>query len=239
MIASNEAQLFNYDQALGAAQEVVDVIKPFCERERVEICGGLRRKKLSGVHDIDIVCHDIDRFSMNVALGQVCTSTKPTPEKITFNCRCNDELILGEIFFVQNEQQFEVMKLERTGDFQFTRTLAQNAITKGMVFRFSRDKGHYKIPMYGLYKITGTWWDEDADRAHHKTHLIGDMINAVVYKEKDIIELIFSKYYEPEQRSWWDSGYDPDAYGGRGSPEAEDLEGRGPEDSERQDQNAL
>ena len=225
-----EAQLYSYDQALGAAQEVVSTIKPFCQR--IEICGGIRRHK-DQVHDIDIVAQDTDRFMLMTMLGQICYGLVPTSEKLTFNTGA----IPGEIFFVQNEQQFEVMKLVRTGDFAFNRSLTQAAHTKGLVFRFSKDKGHYKIPMYGLYRITGTWWDEDADRAHRKTHLIGDMINAVAYKEKDIIELIFSKYYEPEQRSWWDSGYDPDAYGGRGEPSSDNKQDS-PEGQEGQDQSS-
>lgn len=211
MTVTKEAQLYSYDQAFGAAQEVVATITPFCQR--IEICGGIRRKK-ELVHDIDVVVQSNSIFELYVGMTRLdgIIMPYPTPEKLTFNFRG----IPGELFFVTNEQQFEVMKLERTGDFQFTRTLAQNAITKGMVFRFSRDKGYYKIPMYGLYRITGTWWDEDADRASRKVNLIGDMINPVCYKERDIVEHVFSKYYEPQERSWWDSGYDPDAYGGQG-----------------------
>jgi len=173
-----QAQLFDFHQARGVAMEIVELIKPFCRR--IEICGGLRRQK-SSVHDIDIVCQDIDRFSINVALGQLCSSTTPTPEKISFIC--GGSAIPGELFFVKNEQQFEVMKLVRTGDFSFNRSLTQAAHTKGVVFRFSRDKGYYKIPMYGLYQITGTWWDELADRSNRKVHLIGDMVNPVAWKE--------------------------------------------------------
>ena len=181
------------------AADIETLIKPYCGP--IAICGSLRRKKQYDIKDIDIVAVDIDRFSINMVLGQICTSTHPTAEKITFVCRG----IPGEIFFVNSVQEFEVMKLERTGDFQFTRTLAQNAITKGMVFRFSKDKGYYKIPMYGLYKITGTWWDEDADRANHKHYLIGDMVNAVCWHEDEIIETIFNRQIPPESRSWWQS----------------------------------
>lgn len=146
---TEQAQLFNYDQATETAWEVIRAIEGHFDR--LEICGGLRREKKE-VHDIDLVCLSHDIFSLNIALCQVCSATNSSPEKIKFVCKG----IPGEIYIVQSEQQFEVMKLERTGDFQFTRTLAQNAITKGMVFRFSKDKGYYKIPMYGLYRITGT-----------------------------------------------------------------------------------
>ena len=196
---TTEVQLFGYDQATTAAWEVIRSIEGHFDR--IEICGGLRRKKES-VHDIDLVCLPTDRFSINIGLGSVCTSTHPTAEKITFNCRG----IPGEIFFVQSEQEFDVMKLERTGDFAFTKALAQAALTKGLVFRFSKDKGYYKIPMYGLYKITGTWWDEQADRAHRKHYLIGDMIHPICYKEDEVIETIFNRSIPPKDRSWYESG---------------------------------
>ena len=233
---SEQAQLFSYDQAMGAAQRIVDDIKQYTIK--IEICGGLRRHKQE-VHDIDLVCWPKDRWMLNVMLGRECNLVEPTTEKTKFRWAT----IPGEIFFVANEQQFEVMKLVRTGDYSFNRALTQAAHTKGLVFRFAKDKGYYQIPMYGLYRITGTWWDELADRAHRKVHLIGDMINPVAWKEKDIIELIFNKYYEPTQRSWWESGYDPDAnpeynrehYAGYGTSQDQeessqtDVEGRGPE----------
>src|SRR6266498_4614777 len=96
--------LVTYSEALGAAQEVVAFILPYVER--VEICGSLRRKKQE-VRDIDIVCQATDRFSINTVLSQVCTTTNPTAEKLSFVCRG----IPGEIYFTANEQQFEVMKL--------------------------------------------------------------------------------------------------------------------------------
>ncbi len=201
MTSSVVSDLYSYDQAWGAAQEVVAMITPFCQR--VEVCGGIRRHK-ELVHDIDIVIQSNAIFELYVGMTRLdgIQMPYPTPEKLTFNYRG----IPGELFFVKNEQQFEVMKLVRTGDYQFNMALTTGAHEKGLVFRFSKDKGYYKIPMYGLYKITGTWWDELADRSHRRVDLIGDMVNPVCYKEDEVIETIFNKKIPPEDRSWWDSG---------------------------------
>ncbi len=193
------SDLFDHSQATAVAWEVIRSIEGHFDR--IEICGSLRRKK-ELIKDIDLVCLPLDIFSLNLALCQVCSATNSTPEKIKFVCRG----IPGEIYFAANEQQFEVMKLVRTGDFSFNRALTMGAHDKGMVFRFSKDKGYYKIPMYGLYLITGTWWDELADRSHRRVDLIGDMVNPVAYKEDEIIETIFNKKIPPEDRSWWENG---------------------------------
>ena len=185
---------------MGAAQEIVHLIGPYCVSDRVEICGGLRRHR-SEVHDIDIVCQDTDRFGMITALSQVSQFVHPTPQKIIF--RHHD--VPGEIYFVANEQQFEVMKLERTGDYAFTQAIARNAIERGYLFRFAVDKGYYKIPMYGLYKLGGSYYDKDRKR-HYYTN---DMIHPIAYKERDILWILYGKWIEPSERSW--AGEDRDS----------------------------
>ena len=184
-------QLFTYDQALGPAQEIADLIKQYSER--VEICGSLRRRRQE-IKDIDIVCQDTDRFGMITALSQVVQFVHPTPQKVLF--RHHD--IPGEIYFVKTEQEFEVMKLERTGDYGFTQAIARNAIERGYLFRFSVDKGYYKIPMYGLYKLGGHYYDKH----EVKHYYANDMRNAIAWREKDILWLLYGRDIPPTERSW-------------------------------------
>ena len=185
------SELFSYDQAWGPAQEISDLIRPYSQR--VEICGSLRRRRQE-IKDIDIVCQDTDRFGMITALSQIAQFVHPTPQKILF--RYDD--VPGEIYCVHSEQEFEVMKLERTGDYAFTQAIARNAIERGYLFRFSVDPGYYKIPMYGLYKLGGRYYDKHEVRHYYAN----DMRNAVAFKERDILWLLYGKWIEPSERSW-------------------------------------
>jgi hypothetical protein len=184
-----------YEEALVGAQDILHIIEPYSKR--VEICGSLRRKRPE-VHDIDIVCQDTDRFSMITSLAKLCEKVDPTPAKIRFVYRG----MQGEIYFVKSEQEFEVLKLERTGDFEFVRSMSKLAIEHGYVFRFSVDQGYYKIPMFGLYKIGGKYFTGSGPNKQ-RHYYVNDMRHPICYKEADIIWLIYGREIPPESRNWY------------------------------------
>lgn len=196
MTQEQPKQLYSNTKAMWAAEQIKCAIKPYCKPDFIEICGGLRRGKQE-VHDIDIVCWPTDRFGMNVALSQTLELGEPSPQKYNFIY----DGIPGEIWYVANEQEFEVMKLIRTGDYGFSRSIASTAQDKGYMLKFSVDPGYYKIPMYGLYKISGYIWKEK-DGHRHKTPYCQDMRHPIAYKEKDILWLLYGKWIPPEERSW-------------------------------------
>lgn len=194
----------SFFEAMSSAQAVMTVVRKYSRRS--ELCGSLRRG-LKEVSDIDIVCQDTDRFSLIAELTQIVDSLTPSPQTIKFV----HAGIPGEIFFVSDYKQFEVMKLVRTGDHVFIQSLARNALEAGYMLKFSVDPGYYKIPMYGLYKISGTIYRRNYKGPPTKENYTQDMRHPIEYKENQIIWLIYGREIPPEKRSWASSGGDTDS----------------------------
>lgn len=171
--------------ALDAANLVKDEIEKFCDE--FIICGGLRRGK-DLVHDVDIVTRPNDYFSISTVLGKY-SSFSATPSKYFLEI---DEIPL-EIFVCDSEEQFEVLKLVRTGSNTFNQILARQAHDKNMVFRFKREK-----KLFGLYGAI-----EYYDQEKHDMIWVINPYRHVAYKEDDIIMAVFNNesYLDPKNRN--------------------------------------
>lgn len=177
---------FPYKDAMDVADIVCESLKPHVED--MIICGGLRRKK-QWVHDIDIVIKIADEtaiFWLNSVLGSSFVDYKSTDKKIELTLQCNFNRIKVEITPCITEQQFEVMKLIRTGSAEFNRQLVTRAHEKKMAIRFSGEN----FGLFGAYQKEGEWLI-NPQRVEGRN-------------EKDIIMKVFDnvKLLDPENRDW-------------------------------------
>ncbi len=173
------------DKALEAAALIQDDIGKFCDE--FVICGGLRRGNPT-VHDVDIVTRPNDYFSISTVLSKF-SRFNATPDKYFVTI---DNIPL-EIFVCDSEEQFEVLKLVRTGSNTFNQILAKTAHSRNMVFRFRR-----KEKRFGLYGAI-----EHFDRETYKTTWIINPLRHVAWKEDDIIMTVFNdkNYLDPKNRN--------------------------------------
>lgn len=114
----------NYEYALGIANDVINRMKPHCER--VEVAGSVRRKKQLNIKDIEIVAipkpYDIDLFASGIALvipkwkkekGELpCKYTQRVHETGTkLDIFFADELNWGYIFAIRTGNDVFSMKM--------------------------------------------------------------------------------------------------------------------------------
>lgn len=183
---SEEYILFPHKSAMEVAEIVCETLKPHVED--LIICGGLRRKKPM-VHDIDIVIKIADEtaiFWLNSILGSSHVDYKSTEKKIELTLQCEFKRIKVEITPCISNQQFEVMKLIRTGSAEFNRQLVTRAHEKKMAIRFSGEN----YGLYGAFQKEGEWFI-NPERVEGRN-------------EKDIIMKVFNdeRLLEPENRDW-------------------------------------
>lgn len=171
--------------ALDVANLIKDDISKFCDE--FIICGGLRRGK-DLVHDVDIVTRPNDYFSISTVLSKY-SKFNATPSKyfITVN------EIPVELFVCDSEEQFEVLKLVRTGSNTFNKILALQAHDHNMVLRFQREK-----KLFGLYGAIEYFDSETRDKKW-----VINPLRHVAYKENDIIMTVFNNqsYLDPKNRN--------------------------------------
>jgi len=178
------------------AQQIVDETSLFSWANHIEICGGLRRMARQ-VHDIDIVIHipQANRFLFNSHLATIADKyLKVTEKTARFGAYDpNVGLIPVEMYYAETEEQFELMKLIRTGNAEFNKTLTLKAHEKNAVLRF---KGEF----FGIYGAHKTYTRND--KGIKKVEWIVNPQRRICYKERDVIEFCMDEYYEPWQRNF-------------------------------------
>ena len=177
------------NDAREAASEVLSHIIEYIDR--FEVCGGIRRCQVQ-VHDVDLVIMEKDRFMINSMLPTIgARSINPGENLLRFTYKD----IPFEFNYARNEREFEVLKTVRTGDYVFSRSMAQVAMQKGFVFRFAGKA-------FGLYKILSVV--RDKENWHKKEYIINWVRAPEYWREEDMIITLFGKYYPPEERNWFD-----------------------------------
>ena len=122
----------DYEYALNIANDVVDRLKPHCER--IEIAGSVRRKKPINIHDIEIVAipkpYEVDLFASGIAL------VIPKWEKVKGELPCKYTQRIHEsgakldIFFATPEN-WGFMFAVRTGNASFSKHLGKMWVKYG------------------------------------------------------------------------------------------------------------
>lgn len=184
----------------GYQQYIASKLQDVIEHQKidsVEICGGLRRKWPDN-KKIDIVIQADDNMKLfrlhselwwRLRNHQVITM-EIKPQLITFEI----DAIPVSIHIGRNSQQYEVLKLIKTGDNAFIHLLSVRAIQMNLVLRHSfKDK---LFGLYGLYK--------EYDRKTRKFNTTLNPYRVEARTENDIIEKLFpgeSKYRDPVNRS--------------------------------------
>lgn len=128
-----------YEKIKELADEFVKEIKPFCEK--FDVCGSIRRKK-ANCKDIDIVLLPKDNFNLRLPFlqGKILNSGKKfiietNGQKLV---RLNYQDVKVDIY-IATPENYEVLKLIRTGSAEHNKKLCQLALDNGMHLRF--DKG--------------------------------------------------------------------------------------------------
>jgi len=135
-------ELMKYEVAKNLADEFVREIIEFCDK--VEVVGSIRRLKPSGIKDIDLVIlpkEGIDFKSKISLIQDWCMKHFKTFKVI----KQGDKLV--ELYYqdakidiyISNKDNFETLKLIRTGSEFHNKKLCGLAISKGMRMKF--DKG--------------------------------------------------------------------------------------------------
>ena len=187
----------DYQLALGYANELVELLKPFCER--IEIAGGIRRHK-ENPHDIELVCIPIVE---NVVAQSTLTSDKKEVQVNYFDSfikDCIDSKIIQpgdpdkagkkapsgpryyrlkyknyklDIFTVMPPAQWGVIYLIRTGSADFSHWLVWSGWNKGIKVvdgQVVESENPLSTPEEGdVFRAFGLPWVEPKDRTLEKT----------------------------------------------------------------------
>jgi DNA polymerase/3'-5' exonuclease PolX len=185
----------DYDLAFAYANELVELLRPFCER--IEIAGGIRRRK-QDPHDIELVCVPI--------IEDIMTQSTLTEKVVQANyfdsfvkdC-INDKIIEAgdpdkagkrapsgpkyyrlkyknyklDIFSVMPPAQWGVIYLIRTGNADFSHWLVQSGWNRGIKVVDGQivEKGTALITPEeeDVFRALGLPWVEPKDRTLEKT----------------------------------------------------------------------
>ena len=116
------------EQAQKLAQEIVEQIRPHCER--IEVAGSIRRKK-SEVHDVDIVLIPKPLLWHRI----IAALQRAMDAKILKRGDSIAQLLIRDVnvdLYVTSEQTWEALLLIRTGSAEHNIKLSQIALRKGM-----------------------------------------------------------------------------------------------------------
>lgn len=211
---------FTYDIARDLAVSIVRVLNPFCEK--IEVVGSIRRR-LASCKDVDIVVwpRAFEEFNINCNMfdqfkGRIKDRIFPEWEwkedkhgkmrKLKKNHARNYlEYIIDdipvEVWLANNLQEFEVIKLFRTGNSVFLRSLANTASRDySMSLRLGGYHEFSKRPLYGLYGAAKGKKIEGNRKSAYET--VVNPLHCIAWREEDIINKLLKKYYTPVDRSW-------------------------------------
>ena len=180
---SVEVKQFDSEEAWVVARWIVERISPHCHD--TQVCGGLRRGNET-VHDIDIVVRPHNFFEISTIIGSNGGKSSRTKFTITL-----DDIPV-EIYIANNEFEFEVMKLVRTGSAGFCFNIAALAHEKNMVLRYNGE-------LFGLY-AAALGWDDNARRWKYYCN----PLRRLHWMEEDIIKTIFgddTSFLDPYNRN--------------------------------------
>jgi DNA polymerase/3'-5' exonuclease PolX len=178
-------------EGIAEASYVVSKLGPVIKK--YEICGSIRRKQ-DFVQDIDIVIIPDDLFMLS------CTCTNLHAEELerTHNY---EKMKIGkntivfshngfkiEIYMALDEQEFEVLKLVRTGNWKFNKDMCTRAFMENLALRFADG-------LYGLYGIVKNW-----DKERQEFNIIINPLRLVAKTEEEIITRLYGSYVAPEER---------------------------------------
>lgn len=186
-------------------QPIVDTLVYHLQRcfSLVEVCGFIRRGE-KYTYDIGVVSipnENIFSFSTMLAnppAGIRITDLQMKERKALFNVVLETgEKVHCDWHFLANEQEFEVMKLIRTGSQEFIWQLESEAKDKHLYLRHG---GKYVLgkKTYVLWGLYGGYerWDDDA--AMYQT--IINPLGRRAWKEDEIIEMVFGHRIPPPDR---------------------------------------
>lgn len=138
------------------------------------------------VFDVDIVIQPEDYFAISTKLGAEYKMVA-SPHKYTLDA----EGFKTEIWLANSIEEFEVLKLVKTGSAGFNLQLAMNAHDKDMTLM-------HKNGLYGLYAAVKGW-----DKEKNKFKYYHNPLRRLWYSEHDIIMIVFEdeKYLDPHNRN--------------------------------------
>lgn len=138
------------------------------------------------VQDVDIVIWPQDYFAISTKLGAEFKMVA-TPSKYVIDA----EGFKTEIWIANSLEQFEVLKLVKTGSAGFNLQLSMSAHEKDMALK-------YKDGLYGLYSAIKGW-----DKEKNKFKYYHNPLRRLWYSEHDIIMTVFEdeKYLDPLNRN--------------------------------------
>ena len=171
--------------------ELVDILKPYCKQ--ILICGGFRRGK-EEAHDIDLVIQPDEEKTAPIFGGVPITNVIEACKQFG-NFVVNGEAIKRfryrntpiELWVADGiERHFETLIVIRTGSEEFTKCLVH----------FAKQK-QWTLHAGGQGLCTRGHWKQE-DRGYDKRKC-----DIILTKERDIIERLLGKYFEPQEREHW------------------------------------
>lgn len=201
---------FSASRALEHAEDFYQATKDWLEE--YEVLGGIRRLN-EKVHDIDIAVIPKDQFSLSSWIGVNSFNRKAEFHKndIRFALPYRDDIryrtvpIPVDLWICPNKEVFELTKLMRTGNANFNIKLVEEAHKQNMAVRFKAKEYDVitkrKVPRYGLYGAFQQWFEDKETGARWFKWRVNPL-RKLASTEKEIIEMVFGRYYEPEERNF-------------------------------------
>lgn len=172
---------------------MIDLLK--YQVEQSIVVGGIRRKWPDNKRvDIVIQCDDdIKLFDINCSFASHdIKSIDIEPYKWSLSI----DGVPVMIYIARNEQQFEVLKLVKTGDNNFIKLLSVKALQNSMVLKHSHIENLFGL--YGLYKTY--------DRQTRKFTMVMNPMRVEAGTENEILKKLLiepddQKYFDPVNRT--------------------------------------
>lgn len=201
---------FEGGKALEVVHEFIKTIEDWIDE--FAICGGLRRGN-DKIHDIDIAIIPRDQFSLSSWIGVNSFNTKAEFHKNDIRFALPYENVHTfrtvpipvDLWICPNKEVFELTKLMRTGNARFNINLVEEAHKQNMAVRFKAKEWDVvtgrKVPRYGLYGAFQQWFEDKETGARWFKWRINPL-RKLAATEKEIIEIVLGRYYEPEERNF-------------------------------------
>jgi hypothetical protein len=170
-----------------------------------EICGFIRRQE-KHTYDIGIVSipnENIFNFSTILAnCGLKISGLEMKERKALFYVTTPEGWkVHCDWHMMENEVQFEVMKLIRTGSYQFIMDLEMQAKDRNLFLRHGGRmtlgslNGAMEYVLWGLYGGATSW-----NNSMQRYESVVNPLYRAAWKERDIIEKVMDDYVEPPDR---------------------------------------